>query len=137
MEDTLFAKIIRREIPADIVYEDNDTIAFLDINPIWPGHTLVCPKKASRNLLDMDDDTAAAFIRTIRNVARVVKDITGADGINIGINNEAAAGQVIFHTHAHVIPRYENDGLEVWKRQKGYAPDEAAQLAEKMRAAFT
>lgn len=136
MEDTIFMKIILREIPADIVYEDDLMIAFLDIKPVEPGHTLVVPKKVSRNLFDMDDETASAFIRATREVARAVQKATGAAGVNIGINNEAAAGQVVFHAHAHVIPRFPDDGLKSWGRGRPYASGEAAAVAEKIRAAL-
>lgn len=136
MEDTIFMKIIRREIPAEIVYEDDDTLAFLDIKPIRVGHTLVIPKKPSRNIFDMDDDTAAAFIKTIQKVARAVKETVGADGINVGINNERAAGQIVFHTHAHIIPRSISDGLKNWSREREYTPGEAATIAEKIREAI-
>ncbi len=132
-EDTIFMKIIRREVPADIVYEDDDTIAFLDIKPIRIGHTLVVPKKISRNIFDMDDDTAAAFIKTIKKVARAVKETVRADGINIGINNERAAGQIVFHAHAHIIPRFLDDGLKVWGRGKDYSQGEAITISEKIR----
>src|SRR3989344_8724642 len=107
-------KIIRREIPADIVYEDADTMSFLDIRPNNPGHTLVVPKKPFRNIFDIDDETLAAVWRTARKVAKAVKDATDADGLNINTNNEATAGQVVFHYHVHVIPRFENDGLPLW-----------------------
>lgn len=135
MEDTVFAKIIRRELPADIVYEDNDTIAFLNIAPNTPGHTLVVPKNFCRNLLDMDDATAEALIRSVKNVAQAIKKALSADGITIKMNNEAAGGQLVFHAHMHVIPRHENDDYA--SGPKGpYPPGEAAALAERIRAAF-
>lgn len=135
MEDTVFAKIIRRELPADIVYEDNDTIAFLNIAPNTPGHTLVVPKNFCRNLLDMDDATAEALIRSVKNVAQAIKKALSADGITIKMNNEAAGGQLVFHAHIHVIPRHEGDNYA--SGPKGpYPPGEAAALAERIRAAF-
>lgn len=135
MEDTVFAKIIRRELPADIVYEDNDTIAFLNIAPNTPGHTLVVPKNFCRNLLDMDDATAEALIRSVKNVAQAIKKALSADGITIKMNNEAAGGQLVFHAHMHVIPRHEGDNYA--SGPKGpYPPGEAAALAERIRAAF-
>lgn len=136
MEDTIFGKIIRREVPADIVFENESAIAFLDIRPIRPGHTLVVPKKASRNLLDMDNATAEAFIRAVRDVARAVRAATRADGVNIGINNEGAAGQEVFHAHAHIIPRMEGDGLQSWGAGKGYEEGESSRVAESIRDTF-
>ncbi|MFA7310017.1 MAG: HIT family protein [Candidatus Paceibacterota bacterium] len=135
MEDTVFAKIIRRELPADIVYEDSDTIAFLNIAPNTPGHTLVVPKNPCRNLLDMDDATAEALIRSVKKVAQAIKKALSADGITIKMNNETAGGQLVFHAHMHVIPRHESDDYA--SGPKGpYAPGEAAALAERIRAAF-
>ena len=133
MEETIFDKIIRREIPADIVYEDDETLAFLDINPINPGHTLVVPKRFARNLLDADETILAAVMKTAQKVAHAIKESLGADGINIGINNESAAGQVVFHFHVHVIPRFSDDGLRHWPGRP-YASGEAAATAEKIRA---
>ncbi len=135
MEDTVFAKIIRRELPADIVYEDNDTIAFLNIAPNTPGHTLVVPKNFCRNLLDMDDATAEALIRSVKNVAQAIKKALSADGITIKMNNEAAGGQLVFHAHMHVIPRHEGDNYASGPKEP-YPPGEAAALAERIRAAF-
>jgi histidine triad (HIT) family protein len=132
-EDTIFAKIIRREIPADIVYEDADTLAFLDINPVHPGHTLVVPKKATRNILDIDEESWLALMRTVRKLALAVKAATNADGINIDINNEAAAGQIVFHTHVHIIPRFAGDAHPT-RPHTSYAEGEAARVAESIRA---
>ena len=110
-ESTLFTRIIRREVPASIVYEDEHTIAFLDIKPHNKGHTLVIPKQEVIDVLALDDATARALMHTIVKVAQAVKKATNADGVNIISNNGAAAGQVIFHTHFHIIPRYTGDGI--------------------------
>lgn len=133
MEDTIFMKIIRREIPAEIIYEDDETLAFLDAKPLNPGHTLVVPKKQVRNILDVDDKTLASVMRTVQKISVALRDTLGAEGINIGINNEPTAGQVVFHFHAHVIPRYINDGYEHW-HGKDYLPGESEKIAEKLRA---
>ncbi len=136
MEDTVFMKIIRREIPADIVYEDEHTLAFLDMKPINPGHTLVIPKKFARNIFDVDDETLAAVTRTVRKIALALQEILGAEGVNISMNNESAAGQLVFHFHVHVIPRFANDGYEHWCG-KAYPSDTAAkEVAEKIRQAL-
>lgn len=131
MEDTIFMKIIRREIPAEIVYEDDDTIAFLDVKPINIGHTLVVPKEFARNIFDVEEKTLEAVMRTVQKVARALRD-TGAEGVNIGINNESAAGQEVFHFHVHVIPRYASDGLEHW-HGKEVSANESAEIASKLR----
>lgn len=133
MERTVFEKIIAREIPADIIYEDEDTLAFLDIAPNNPGHTLVVPKTPSRNVFDISEDSWLAMMRTVRKLAPIIKEAVGADGININMNNDAAAGQVVFHTHVHLIPRHEGDGLKHFP-QGSYAPGEAEVVREKIRA---
>ena len=132
MEDTVFMKIIRREIPADIVYEDADTIAFLDAKPIVPGHTLVIPKKPVRNIFDADDETLAAVMRSVRKIAPAVQGAVGARGVHINSNHEAAAGQIVFHLHFHIIPRHDRSEFSFWP-QKEYAPYEASSIAEKIR----
>ena len=132
-EDTIFMKIIRREIPADIVYEDDDTIAFLDVAPAAPGHTLVVPKKLIRNIFDADDATLAAVMRTVRKIAPAVRDAVGAQGVHINSNHEEAAGQIVFHLHFHIIPRHSRSKFAFWP-QKKYPPGEAVAIAEKIRA---
>lgn len=132
MERTIFEKIIAKEIPANIIYEDTDTLAFLDIAPNNPGHTLVVPKTHSRNLLDISEDSWLAVMRTVYKIAPVIKAAVGADGINIAMNNEPAAGQVVFHTHVHLIPRHEGDGFKHFP-QGEYQPGEAEMLREKIR----
>jgi histidine triad (HIT) family protein len=135
MEDTIFGKIIRRELPADIVYEDEDTLAFLDINPVSPGHTLVIPKKPARNIFDIDPDSLAAVMKTVQKVALAIKAATGAEGMGISMNNERAGGQVVFHMHVHVIPRFPKDGLFMWPQRK-YGNGENVAVAEKIRNAL-
>ena len=133
MEDTIFMKIIRREVPADIVYEDDDTLAFLDVKPAVPGHTLVIPKKPIRNIFDADDATLAAVMSTVRKIAPAVRDAVGAHGVHINSNHEAAAGQIVFHLHFHIIPRHSRDEFHFWP-QNDYPEGDAASIAEKIRA---
>lgn len=135
MENCIFCKIVGGEIPSFKVYEDGDTLAFLDIKPNNPGHTLVVPKKHSENLYDIDDHSLAATIRTAQKVARAIKLAMAADGINLAMNNESAAGQVIFHPHFHIIPRFKEDGYHPWP-QKAYKEGEAENIAEKIRASL-
>lgn len=130
--DCLFCNIAHKKIPSDIVYEDDKTLAFLDINPINPGHTLVIPKKHSENLYDITSADMTACMETAQKIANSLVKI-GAQGINIGQNNGSPAGQVIFHTHFHIIPRYEKDGHTHWKG-KGYtSEDESKTLAENIK----
>ncbi len=134
MEDTIFMKIIRREIPANIVYEDADTIAFLDTTPVNPGHTLVLPKKFARNIFDVDDESLAAVARTVKKISIALRDALGAEGVNIHVNNEPVAGQLVFHFHMHVIPRFAGDGFKHW-HGKPIPPDESEKIGEKLRQA--
>ena len=136
MEDTVFAKIIRRELPADIVYEDADTLAFLDIHPNNPGHTLVVPKKPFRNIFDIDDETLTATWRAVRKIARAVQAATGAEGLNVNTNNGSAAGQIVFHYHVHIIPRFASDGFRLWPGKAYPSAAISAVLAEKIRHAL-
>lgn len=135
MEDTVFTKIIRREIPAHVVYEDDDTIAFLDAKPSTPGHTLVVPKKPVRNIFDVDDETLSAVMRTVRNIAPAVRDAVGAHGVHINSNHEAAAGQIVFHLHFHIIPRHDRSEFAFWP-QGNYSPGDAEAIARKIRQAL-
>lgn len=122
--DCIFDKIISKEIPASIVYEDEDVIAFLDISPTTKGHTLVVPKAHVRTIFDIDAQLLAATMLAVQSVASAVKRATGADGINIIMNNEPAAGQEVFHAHIHVIPRFENDNALLPPKHVSYADGE-------------
>jgi len=133
MEDTVFMKIIRREVPAHIVYEDDATIAFLDVKPNVPGHTLVVPKKFATNIFDVDDETLAAVMRTVRKIAPAVRDAVGAHGVHINSNHGAAAGQIVFHLHFHIIPRHNRSEFTFWPKQES-TPVEFDGIAEKIRA---
>lgn len=133
MEDTIFMKIVRREIPAHIVYEDSATLAFLDINPVSPGHTLVISKTPFRNIFDVDDETLAAVMHTVRKISPAVRDAVGAHGVHINSNHEAAAGQIVFHLHMHIIPRHERSSYSFWPQKEYASDDEAVLIAEKIR----
>ncbi|MHB1769576.1 MAG: HIT family protein [Minisyncoccota bacterium] len=128
-------KIIRREVPAEIVYEDDDTIAFLDAKPVVPGHTLVIPKKFAQNIFDVDEATLSATMRTVRKIAPAVRDAVGAHGVHINSNHGAAAGQIVFHMHFHIIPRHARSEFSFWP-QKEYLADDAASIAGKIRQAL-
>lgn len=137
MSDCIFCKIIAGDIPSAKVYEDGDFLAFMDIAPIAVGHTLIIPKTHCRNALDTPPDAAAGFYPVIVKVANAVKKAYNADGVNIMQFNEPSAGQEVFHSHIHIIPRYEGDGLgiKVPPRLKLETGDIAA-AAEKIRGAF-
>ncbi len=116
--NNIFAKIVRGEAPCFKVYEDDHTIAFMDIMPQAEGHTLVIPKEGAESIFDLSPDAAAALIKTTKKVAAAVKDVTGADGLMIAQLNGAAAGQTVFHIHFHVIPRTGGADFKIHARDK-------------------
>lgn len=120
-------------MPAEIVYEDDDTLAFLDVKPTAPGHTLVVPKKSVQNIFDVNDATLAAVMRTVRKIAPAVRDAVGAHGIHINSNHGEAAGQIVFHLHFHIIPRHARSEFSFWP-QNEYSKGDAASIAEKIRS---
>lgn len=136
MPDCIFCKIIIGEIPAAKIYEDEYASAFLDANPNNHGHTLVVPKTHAKNILDVSEDTLARMMPAVKKVSKAVFEGMGAAGLNITMNNERAAGQVIFHLHIHIIPRFEGDGLKVWTRKTPYKSGEMEQVAEKIKKAL-
>ena len=134
-DQNVFARILRGEIPAHKVFEDDSFVVIMDAMPQAPGHCLVIPKAPSRNLLDADDAVLAKAVVLVRKVARAAKTAFAADGINIMQYNEPAAGQTVFHLHFHVIPRHAANPL---KPHSGQMEDGAilAANAEKIKAAL-
>jgi histidine triad (HIT) family protein len=133
--DNIFAKILRGEIPAHRVYEDEAVVVFMDVMPQGPGHTLVVPKAPSRNLLDADPSTFGPLFAVVQKVARAVKRGFDADGVTIMQFNEPASGQTVYHLHVHVIPRF--DGIPLKPHTGGMEkPEVLAQNAEKIRVAL-
>jgi histidine triad (HIT) family protein len=112
-KDNIFARIIRGEIPCHKVYEDVDTIAFMDVMPQAEGHTLVVPKAAAEDIFTTPPDSVAAAIRTAQRVARAIKMAFSPPGVMIAQLNGPAAGQSVFHLHFHVIPRYTGKDLGI------------------------
>ncbi len=107
----VFAKILRGELPCHKVYEDDDTFAFMDIMPRANGHTLVIPKTPAVNIFDVHPDTLCSMLRTVQKLTPAVRDAMEADGVLIQQFNEAAAGQMVFHIHFHIVPRWEDVAL--------------------------
>lgn len=132
MNDCLFCKIINGDIPSSKIYEDKYTYAFLDINPVNPGHTLVIPKKHFKNIFDISEKELCEVIKITKKISAAIKTAMDADGINIAMNNEATAGQIVFHAHTHVIPRYEGDGYKSWRGGE-YRNGEEEETAEKIK----
>ena len=133
--NNLFAKILRGELPCYKVYEDNKTLAFLDIMPRAPGHVLVLPKAPARNLLDVSPDDLAHVMKIAQKIAKVSVEAFGADGITIQQFNESAGGQVVFHLHVHVIPRKIGVAMKPPASEKA-APDVLADQAKQLAAAL-
>lgn len=126
---TIFSKIIAREVPADIVYEDDTILAFLDIKPIQPGHTLVIPKAPSKDGTVCSPETLADIMAVAQKIAHAQKEVFECDGVNFFMNNGAAAGQEVFHTHLHVIPRFTDDGVFEKPIHGEYEENEASEIA--------
>ena len=133
--DCLFCKIVKKEIPSSIIYEDSDVMAFLDIAPVHKGHVLVVPKVHSDDFLSTEDDILDKTMKAAKKIAGAVVKATGAHGINVSINNGAAAGQVIFHLQIHLIPRFDEDNLEPWPKV-AYEENEMKHFAEKIKKAI-
>ncbi len=134
--NNVFAKILRGEMPCHKVYEDEKTLAFLDIMPRAPGHTLVIPKSPARNILDVDADDLGHVIKIVQKIAKAAISVFKADGVTIQQFNEPAGGQVVFHLHFHVIPR--KDGVPMkppatFKEEPAVLSDQALKLAAALR----
>lgn len=131
-QDNIFAKILRGEIPSHKIYEDADTFSFLDVMPQTKGHALVIPKAPSENILTADTKSLGPLITTVQLIARAAMEAFQADGITIQQFNQPAGGQTVFHTHFHVLPRFEGVALKV---HTGTMEDQdaLAQLAEAYR----
>lgn len=133
MSDCIFCQIVAGEIPSARIYEDDQVLAFLDITQVTKGHTLIIPKQHSRNLLEMDPATAGHLFSLVPKIAHHLTKTLGASGLNLVNNNEEAAGQTVFHTHIHLLPRFDqNDGLQI--NFQTNQPDFAAlgQLADQL-----
>ena len=112
--DCIFCKIVQGKIPCYKIYEDDDFLAFLDIQPIAKGHTLIIPKKHYNTFLETPIEILSKMTPVIHEVGQALLKATSADGLNFGLNNGPAAGQIIMHTHFHIIPRFNDDGLHTW-----------------------
>ena len=133
MTDCVFCKIIAGEIPAQKVYENDKIFAFLDASPVNQGHTLVVPRAHHEDLLSTPDDVLSDIITRTKKIAAAVMKAVNADGFNTSINTKPAAGQAVFHTHVHIIPRFNNDGLKTWPHKK-LASEEMQKIAEGIKA---
>jgi histidine triad (HIT) family protein len=133
--DNVFAKIIKGDLPAYKVYEDDTALAFLDIMPRAPGHTLVLPKKSARNLFDVPPEILAHVMKVAQKVAQAAMQVFGADGVTLQQFNEPAGGQVIFHLHVHVIPRKTGVAMKPPASEKE-KPEVLEEQAKRLKAAL-
>jgi histidine triad (HIT) family protein len=133
--NNIFARIVRGEIPCHKVYEDDDTLAFMDIMPQAEGHTLVIPKNAGEDIHSTPPESLAAAVRTTQKIARAVKKAFGPPGIMVAQLNGPAAGQSVFHLHFHVVPRYAGKDLGLHATKQA-DPAVLAEHAARLRAAL-
>lgn len=122
--ETIFSKILAGEIPANVIYEDDIVLAFLDINPINHGHTLIIPKKAFVNIFDGDTETLGHMMKIAQKIAHALKEAGLADGVNLIMNNEKEGGQDVFHAHLHVVPRKAEDQVFTTPKHNEYPNEE-------------
>jgi histidine triad (HIT) family protein len=136
-QNNIFAKILRGELPCHKVYEDDKALAFLDIMPRTPGHTLVLPKSPARNLLDVDPADLAHLIQVAQKIAKAQMRVFKADGITVQQFNESAGGQVVFHLHVHVMPRRDGVALKPpasVKEESAVLSDQALKLTAALKS---
>jgi histidine triad (HIT) family protein len=131
--DCLFCKILAEELPAEIVQQDERTIAFMDINPWTRGHALVIPRNHSRSLYEVPEEDIAAAGSAAKRLALTMRERLGCDGVNLINSCEPAAWQTVFHFHLHVIPRYDDDPLQLPTRPRAAAPEQLAEVAAELR----
>lgn len=131
--DCIFCKIAKGEVPCDKIYEDAEVMAFLDIKPINPGHTLIIPKKHFNNLLDVDDKILSKMMSITKKLSKKLMLITKADGFNVGINNFGVAGQIVNHLHIHIIPRFNRDGYKSWERKEIIPKNKIQEISNKIK----
>ncbi|MDP2665981.1 MAG: HIT family protein [Candidatus Diapherotrites archaeon] len=134
-KECVFCQIVSGQIPSHKVYEDDSFLAFLDIDPISLGHTLIIPKTHSTTLLEANQKVRAGMIEMVARLAPGILKAVGAPAFNVGINTGKEAGQIIFHTHVHVIPRFPQDGLRSWGRAANLSPN-LPDIAQKIRRAL-
>jgi len=132
-DDCIFCKIIKGDIPAHKLYEDENILAFLDISPVSQGHCLVVPKDHYDRLDDCPADTVAAIGRKIGSIAQAIVAATDAEGYNLLNNNGRCAGQIVEHVHFHIIPRRDGDGIFIPWPTREYPPGRAEKLIQKIK----
>ena len=133
MQDCIFCKIIKGQLPSHKVYEDEFVLAFLDIKPVNEGHTLVIPKNHHKDLLDTPSETQSKLIQAAAKIAPAILKAVGANSFNLGLNNGKESGQIVFHTHFHIMPRFDDDGHKLWVG-KDTDQDDLTEIAQKIKS---
>lgn len=132
-ESCVFCKIVAGDIPAVKIFENDAVLAFLDIKPVNKGHVLVIPKDHFENIYTVPPELWCRVMLAVQEVSVAVKNAVSADGINLVMNNESAAGQLVYHAHIHVVPRENEDGLVHWPHKNYDDEEDAKSVAEKIR----
>src|SRR5881392_4330288 len=135
-EDCIFCRIAGRAADATVVYEDSHTLAFLDIHPLNPGHTLVIPKKHYPNMLEMPSEEAGRVFSSVHKVMKGVQKASAADGISVGQSNGRAASQEVFHMHVHIIPRFNHEMMSEFLNRKETHRAELDDIGGKIESAI-
>ena len=136
MADCVFCKIMAKQIPASVVYEDEHTLAFMDLGQVNPGHVLVALKAHAENMYALDDAQAGAVFRSVARVSRAIRAAFAPQGLSVYQANGKAAGQTVFHLHVHLVPRYDGDGMDLTWPVKNPPRDKLEEYAAKLRASL-
>ena len=136
MSDCVFCKIVAKQIPAAVVHEDPDTLAFMDIGQVNPGHVLVALKAHAENVFALEDAQAAAVFRTVARVARGIRAAFAPQGLSVYQANGKPAGKTVFHFHIHLVPRHDGDGMNLTWPVKNPPREKLEDYAAKIRAAL-
>lgn len=133
MDNCIFCKIIAGEIPSAVIFEDEEFKAILDRFPGNIGHVLVLPKKHYSNIFDIDEDVAGRLFKLATKIAKNMKEVLGFEAMNVVQNNGSLAGQTVHHFHLHLIPRYENDKVQIKWEQLGLTDEQIAEIQNKLK----
>jgi len=136
MSNCVFCRIVAKEIPAAVVYEDAETLAFMDAGQVNPGHVLVAAKGHAENLYELNDAQAGALLRTAARVARAIRDAYKPPGLSVYQANGKAAWQTVFHYHMHLVPRHEGDGMALTWPAKNPPREKLGEYAAEIRKAL-
>ncbi len=131
MDDCVFCRIVKGEIPCQKIGENKEFLCFLDIKPVNEGHALIIPKRHFADVMEFPEELDRGYFAFVQEMARRIIPAVGADGFNLGMNTGAAAGQVVFHQHTHLIPRFKDDDLGSWKHRDA-TPEELVRTRKKI-----